>query len=124
MTTAGESARGWTEHFRGRQSQSVDIAFAILEEVARSGPGVTAPRVSASLGIPRSTAYRVIRNLVEEEWLVRTPDLSGLALGRRLADLVSGAPRHRSPDGSTADGTGAGRSVRPGPGRSAARSDS
>lgn len=87
-TPSGDGGR-WGTHFRGRQSQSIDIALAVLEEVARTGPGITAAQISSNLGIPRSTTYRVIRNLVENEWLVRVPDLAGLALGRRLSELIN-----------------------------------
>lgn len=88
------------EIFRGRQAQSIEIAFGILEEVARSGPGVTAREVSEGLGLPRSTTYRVIRQLIEAEYLVRNPDLTGLALGHRLADLAKAGKEHQ-PDTTT-----------------------
>jgi DNA-binding IclR family transcriptional regulator len=87
-TPSGDGGRLVT-HFRGRQSQSVDIALAVLEEVARNGPGITAAQVSSNLNLPRSTTYRVVRNLVENEWLVRVPDLTGLALGHRLSELIN-----------------------------------
>ncbi|MBT9607139.1 helix-turn-helix domain-containing protein [Microbacterium sp.] len=98
MTTGAPPARPeWGEHFRGRQTQSVEIALAVLEEVARAGAGVTAQQVCTRLGMPRSTGYRVIRQLVEAEWLARTPDISGLALGHRLSELVRGGAVTETP---------------------------
>lgn len=76
--------------FRGRQPMAVDHAFAILEEVARQGPGVSARQIVEALEMPRSTVYRLIKHLVQEEYLVRSPDLRGFALGARLDVLVRG----------------------------------
>lgn len=63
----------------------------MLEEVARVGPGVTAQEISVALGIPRATTYRLVNLLVQDEYLVRLPDLSGFALGHRVAMLASNA---------------------------------
>lgn len=76
---------------RGRQPQAVRNAFAVLEEVARCGPGVTGTQVARNLAMPKATAYRLLNMLVEEEYLVRVPDLSGFALGRKVAWLVAAA---------------------------------
>ncbi|MET0931794.1 MAG: helix-turn-helix domain-containing protein [Aeromicrobium sp.] len=73
--------------FRGRQPMAVDHAFAILEEVARQGPGVGARQIVEAVDMPRSTVYRILKHLVQEEYLVRSPDLSGFALGARLEML-------------------------------------
>ncbi|MET0951659.1 MAG: helix-turn-helix domain-containing protein [Aeromicrobium sp.] len=75
--------------FRGRQPMAVDHAFAILEEVARQGPGVGARQIVEGVDMPRSTVYRILKHLVQEEYLVRSPDLSGFALGARLEMLSS-----------------------------------
>lgn len=68
---------------------AVDHAFAILEEVARQGPGVGARQIVEGVDMPRSTVYRILKHLVQEEYLVRSPDLSGFALGARLDVLSS-----------------------------------
>lgn len=78
----------------GRQPQAVQGAFAVLEEVARAGPGVTAQQVSAALGMPRATTYRLLNLLVQHEYLVRLPELSGFALGRKVALLAGMTERH------------------------------
>ena len=71
-----------------RQPKAIHSAFTVLEEVARCGPGVTAREISASLRMPRATAYRLLNLLVQEEYLVRLGDLSGFALGRKVAELA------------------------------------
>jgi len=64
------------------------MALRVLEEVVAAGPGVTAKEISASLGLPQATTYRILNLLVAEEYLVRLPDLSGFALGVRAARLA------------------------------------
>ncbi|WP_448808368.1 IclR family transcriptional regulator [Agromyces bauzanensis] len=71
-----------------RQPRAIHSAFTVLEEVARCGPGVTAREISANLAMPRATAYRLLNLLVQEEYLVRLGDLSGFALGRKVAELA------------------------------------
>lgn len=71
-----------------RQPKAIHSAFTVLEEVARCGPGVTAREISANLRMPRATVYRLLNLLVQEEYLVRLGDLSGFALGRKVAELA------------------------------------
>ena len=71
-----------------REPGAVDNAFSILEEVARSGAGVSAREIAENLGMPRATAYRILKHLVQQEYLVRSPDLSGFALGQRVRNLA------------------------------------
>lgn len=77
-----------------RQPGAVRSALAVLEAVAHLGAGVSAQRISTELGLARATTYRLLNLLVEDEYLVRTPDLSGFALGARVAQLagVTAAP--------------------------------
>ncbi|MHA7665147.1 helix-turn-helix domain-containing protein [Mycolicibacterium sp. HS_4_1] len=69
-------------------SRSALAALAIIEEVAAAGPGVTALDITHRLRMSRSSAYRLLAVLVDSEYLVRTPDLGGFALGRRIDRLV------------------------------------
>ena len=78
----------WSDNFNGRQPAAVASAFAVLEQVARAGPGITAREIAENLKMPRATAYRLIKQLTESEYLVRTLDLRGFALGSRLVELV------------------------------------
>lgn len=72
----------------GRQPKAVLNAFVVLEEVAACGPGVTAREISHNLAMPRATTYRLLNLLVQQEYLVRTPDLSGFALGSKVTQLA------------------------------------
>ncbi|MDF2992761.1 MAG: transcriptional regulator [Microbacterium sp.] len=72
-----------------RQPGAVHSALAVLEAVAHLGAGVSAQRLSAELGLPRATTYRLVNLLVEDEYLVRTPDLAGFALGAKVAQLAA-----------------------------------
>ncbi|MCE3554421.1 helix-turn-helix domain-containing protein [Pseudonocardia sp. RS11V-5] len=72
----------------GRQPKAVRSALHVLEEIVSAGPGVTAKEISESLAMPQATTYRILNLLVAEEYLVRLPDLSGFALGRRAARLA------------------------------------
>lgn len=49
---------------------------------------MTARELSGHLGLPRATAYRLLNLLVADEYLVRTTDLSGFALGAKVAQLA------------------------------------
>lgn len=81
-------SRSPTPDLRARQPKAIHSALTILEEVARLGAGVTAQEISQSLGLPRATTYRLINLLVQDEYLVRMPDLTGFALGRKVVELA------------------------------------
>jgi DNA-binding IclR family transcriptional regulator len=73
--------------FIARQPAAVDSAFAVLEAVARLGPGVTARELTEALPMSRASVYRIIKHLVGSEYLVRTPDLRGFVIGERVQAL-------------------------------------
>lgn len=77
--------------FLARQPAAVDSAFAVLEAVAELGPGATTRELVDVLPMSRATVYRILKHLVAEEYLVRTPDLRGFALGARLRALGDAA---------------------------------
>ncbi|MFT4212856.1 MAG: helix-turn-helix domain-containing protein [Microbacterium sp.] len=80
-----------------RQPRAIHSALAVLEAVAGLGAGVSAREVSAALGLPRATTYRLLNLLVQDEYLVRTPDLAGFALGAKVVQLASAAAPARFP---------------------------
>lgn len=92
---------------RARQPKAVHSALAVLEEAARCGPGVTAQQVSDNLGLPRATTYRLINLLVQDEYLVRMPDLRGFTLGRKVVELAHRVAPSAVPASSSAGVTGA-----------------
>ncbi|MGV9860684.1 helix-turn-helix domain-containing protein [Gordonia sp. NPDC003425] len=79
-------------------SKSVINALQILEEVATMGPGVTAIELSRHLGLSKSATYRLVNLLAQEEYLVRTPDLGGFALGAKVDRLVGAAAGQTVPE--------------------------
>ncbi|MFT4286294.1 helix-turn-helix domain-containing protein [Nocardioides sp.] len=80
--------------YLARQPAAVDSAFAVLEAVAEHGPGITGRQLVERLSMSKATVYRILKHLVEQEYLVRTPDLKGFMLGRRVLALA------RSPEQS------------------------
>lgn len=84
-------ARADDTHFSGQQPRAVRKALGMLEAVAHLGPGTTAKEIARFAGVPPTTAYRMLNLLVAEGFLVRVPDLSGFALGRRTAELAQAA---------------------------------
>lgn len=79
-------------------SRSVINALEILEEVATMGPGVTAAELSRNLGLSKSATYRLVNLLSQEEYLVRTPDLGGFALGAKIDRFVGAVAGAAVPD--------------------------
>ncbi len=77
--------------FSGQQPRAVQKALGMLEAVAHLGPGATAKEIARFTGVAPTTAYRMLNLLVAEGFLVRVPDLSGFALGRRTAELSRAA---------------------------------
>jgi DNA-binding IclR family transcriptional regulator len=63
----------------------------VLEVVAQYGTGTTAKEITDALQIPQATAYRVLNSLVADEYLARTSDLRGFALGHAISGLISAA---------------------------------
>ncbi|HAQ60068.1 MAG TPA: transcriptional regulator [Microbacterium sp.] len=80
-----------------RQPRAIHSALTLLEAVAQLGAGATAREISEALGLPRATTYRLVNLLVQDGFLVRTPDLSGFALGAKVVHLASVAAPVRLP---------------------------
>lgn len=80
-----------------RQPRAIHSALTVLEAVAELGAGATAREISDALGLPRATTYRLVNLLVQDGFLVRTPDLSGFALGAKVVHLASVAAPVRLP---------------------------
>ncbi|MCZ9885093.1 IclR family transcriptional regulator [Arthrobacter sp. B2a2-09] len=66
-------------------------SLRILEIVARFGTGTTAKEITDALQMPPATAYRMLNALVGDEYLARTSDLRGFALGHALSGLITAA---------------------------------
>ncbi|SDP85249.1 transcriptional regulator, IclR family [Arthrobacter sp. ok909] len=66
-------------------------SLRILEVVARFGTGTTAKEITDALQMPQATAYRILNSLVADEYLARTSDLRGFALGQAISGLITAA---------------------------------
>lgn len=66
-------------------------SLRILEFVARFGTGTTAKEITDALQMPPATAYRILNALVADEYLARTSDLRGFALGHAISGLITAA---------------------------------
>ncbi|WP_438353147.1 helix-turn-helix domain-containing protein [Microbacterium sp. CJ88] len=93
MPEAGHAGPSLT----ARQPRAIQSALTVLEAVAEIGAGATAREISEVLGLPRATAYRLLNILVQDEYLVRTPDLAGFALGAKVVHLAAAAAPVRLP---------------------------
>lgn len=88
-TSAGPG--GGEAGFGGRQPGAVRKALGMLEAVAQLGPGTSAKEIARFADVAPATAYRMLNLLVADGYLVRVPDLSGFALGRRITELAQPA---------------------------------
>lgn len=86
-----------TGDLSARQPRAIHSALTLLEAVAELGAGATAREISDALGLPKATTYRLVNLLVQDGFLVRTPDLSGFALGAKVVHLASVAAPVRLP---------------------------
>lgn len=78
---------------------SVVRALSLLDAVGDAGAPVTAKRLSRATGIPLATTYHLLRTLVHEGYLARSPD--GYVLGDHAWVLghrakLAGPPRART----------------------------
>jgi IclR family KDG regulon transcriptional repressor len=71
--------------------QSIERAFAILEEIARHRDGIGLGEVSKRVGLHSSTAFHLIRTMVQLGYLSQPPDSKKYRVGRRLFTLAAGA---------------------------------
>ncbi|MHB1063472.1 MAG: IclR family transcriptional regulator [Georgenia sp.] len=72
---------------------SVVRALNLLDAVGASGAPVPAKKLAHAVDIPLSTAYHLLRTLVHEGYLVRTP--AGYELGDRVDSLAGGTAQPR-----------------------------
>lgn len=90
----GAPARADPAGLTSRQPGAIAHALEALEAVAHLGAGATAQQISQRLGLSPATTYRLLNLLVAEEYIVRLPELSGFALGRRALEFAGlAAPR-------------------------------
>ncbi len=76
--------------------QSLERAFAILEEVARNREGITLAELSKSVGLHNSTAFHLIKTMAQLGYLTQLRDSKRYRIGSRLFTLAAGALEENS----------------------------
>ena len=71
--------------------QSIERAFAILEEVARHRDGIGLAELAKRVGLHSSTAFHLIRTMVQLGYVSQPKDSKKYRIGRRLFTLAAGA---------------------------------
>lgn len=71
--------------------QSIERAFAILEEVARHRDGIGLAELAKRVGLHSSTAFHLLRTMVLLGYVSQPRDSKKYRVGRRLFTLAAGA---------------------------------
>jgi len=71
--------------------QSLERAFAILEEVARNREGINLAELSKAVGLHNSTAFHLLKTMVQLGYLSQLRDSKRYRIGNRLFTLAAGA---------------------------------
>ena len=75
---------------RGR-IQSLERAFAILEQVARRRDGITLAELCKSVGLHSSTTFHLVRTMVQLGYASQDADSKKYRIGRKVFSLAAGA---------------------------------
>ena len=76
---------------RGRSVQSIDRAFAILEEVARNREGIGLADLSKRVGLHNSTTFHLVKTMVSLGYIRQIKDSKRYRIGRPLFALAASA---------------------------------
>jgi IclR family KDG regulon transcriptional repressor len=76
--------------------QSLERAFAILEEVARNREGITLAELSKAVGLHNSTAFHLVKTMVQLGYVIQLRDSKRYRIGSRLFTLAAGALEENS----------------------------
>ena len=79
------------ESARGGGIQSIERAFAILEEVARNRDGITLAELSKRVGLHNSTTFHLVRTMVSLGYIQQLKESKRYRIGRHLFTLAAGA---------------------------------
>jgi len=71
--------------------QSLERAFAILEEVARNREGITLAELSKAVGLHNSTTFHLVKTMVQLGYLSQLRDSKRYRVGVNLFTLAAGA---------------------------------
>jgi IclR family transcriptional regulator, KDG regulon repressor len=71
--------------------QSLERAFAILEEIARKRDGISLAELSKRVGLHNSTTFHLVKTMVSLGYIQQVRDSKRYRIGRRLFTLAAGA---------------------------------
>jgi DNA-binding IclR family transcriptional regulator len=83
-------APGTDSNLRGG-IQSIERAFAILEEVARNRDGIALAELSRRVGLHNSTTFHLVKTMVSLGYIQQTSESKRYRVGRNLFTLAAGA---------------------------------
>jgi len=76
--------------------QSLERAFAILEEVARNREGINLADLSKAVGLHNSTTFHLVKTMAQLGYLSQVRDSKRYRVGSRLFTLAAGALEENS----------------------------
>lgn len=71
--------------------QSLERAFAILEEVARNREGINLADLSKAVGLHNSTTFHLVKTMVQQGYISQMRDSKRYRIGAKLFTLAAGA---------------------------------
>jgi IclR family transcriptional regulator, KDG regulon repressor len=71
--------------------QSLERAFAILEEIARNRDGIALAELSKRVGLHNSTTFHLVKTMLSLGYVEQPRDSKRYRIGRRLFTLAAGA---------------------------------
>jgi DNA-binding IclR family transcriptional regulator len=87
---SGTSPAGSDSNLRGG-IQSIERAFAILEEIARNRDGIALAELSRRVGLHNSTTFHLVKTMVSLGYIQQTSESKRYRVGRNLFTLAAGA---------------------------------
>jgi IclR family transcriptional regulator, KDG regulon repressor len=87
----GAGADQGVDATRGGGIQSIERAFAILEEVARNRDGINLSELSKRVELHNSTTFHLVRTMVSLGYVEQSRDSKRYRIGRHLFTLAAGA---------------------------------
>lgn len=93
MTARDAGTQGASERSSGSRPSVITRVSAILDAFRHGPDRLLLSDLTEATGLPRSTAFRLISQLVEVGWLERDHDRQGYRIGRRM---ISVGERHNT----------------------------
>lgn len=91
LETTSEAGAESVAEIRGGGIQSLERAFAILEEVSINRDGITLAELSKKVGLHNSTTFHLVKTMVSLGYMQQVRDSKRYRIGRHLFTLAAGA---------------------------------